>query len=1385
MKNKIIFRDNLIFFSLSDDFGKIKFDDLKIEENIDASTEELLDTNINNIALNKEKKRFDNFIKKTSTKNNEDLMQVIKDSVENKENNTYLKLLDFDIDNEVGLDKNELSRYTTYLEGISKMILENKPVMTKIETKYTDLKEKNIAMQILVLHPELSKLFDTNLTLDAIQARASMIHKIKSSSGQKIVKSIVENSFQYRDLINILCTKEKPFDSNNKIEINSENSSLWEMATEWETKHISYKEFVARVTNDSSLLKKSQETEKVDLQTQKKEKKENLEIFLQGFEQMKPDKEYKNSLIKIHDLLANGKINDAEDKLSNFLREEVGIDKSGGGIASSKEEVVRALRVVGKESGDTSIAQKVALENIGESVSSLDEKIKTELKEKIKEAQKKVGKDAETMYEQTMEAIKGTPQELQMLKQGRKTCIKNMADTLALAKGVKSFIEDDSNSSWIEDWTDWNAEERAKKLGEIGGLYQDMSGAGLLTWSDNSGHIAKEVAIFAASMALTAGAGAIISTLGRGVQAVGVVVGTAGRGGKVMKGVSTVARAVRADKIVAGVGKGIEGLGAGISYLQNHKAFRIITDAGIFTISDHLLRGKGFETEVKQQEFLESLTRNFVMFAGFAGMNKLTGLIPVSSTAGKFIAGTTGDVAVIAGLTALENGTDSLDLDKIEDWESWAEIITMAVGFRLFMHHFPKLGEKIENKLRKSGKWDSFLRVKGPTKTKKPEAKTETKPEVRENTETKVKPETNTAVKRKTKQLESLEKGRKKSIEELREVQKEINETGGYRTAEQLENLKIKLEKTKLKIINKNKRISALRKDLSVKIEKSKNTETNKETLQETQKEIDVIIEKNKNLREEFKKGKAGEPRKKEIETELKKNNEKLEELRNKKTELKKELMTDREKMDLKRKKGEMENLKNENSKLQKEIDAKKSEIEGLENVSGTETYTRQKINELNGKVAKHKAKIKENSAKTEKLKTEIKNGSKETTQQQIREQNEQLRKEFKENMSEKTKTELKKNEIERKKIGEEKAELKKKLEKTEKKLEEAEKELEGTEATSSTEIKKLHNEIGKLKKQIKTKDKKLLESEKARNKILKKEYMDQATRQAKKAEKEKREKKQKEENKNKKEKEKKAEGNEKNKEVRKKAKEMLKKAMKGCKNPKEVLKKIKKNANLKDALKLAGLLTVVGGAIYATSELYDWIASYFDNPPETGPIPGPTPPPPPETPPPPPPETPPPETGPTPEQVQEKINEISIKFNKIDFELNKNSFEPYNRNADKLFDFLDNPLDGNKLDLRKFFGINESITKEEKGGKTRSWDTNIRGKKWVVEMQKKIHGEKYTNASGEQENYLKQEGNKCKDGSFDGMLGPLTVQGFKKYFEYLKSTDNFKKYIKKQISQK
>lgn len=579
------------------------------------------------------------------------------------------------------IDTAEFEQYQQYLDKAVAQITSGK--IDKLTARFNENPEMlRAAIEIVVYCPEIEGLFDKNIPLEVIRARAKLIEKLKGarkhtprSEHQNSIDTVIDGlaKLDSGDLKN-----KQTATFIEKFEGNSVNRA-------WTRDTVSYAELASRVTHDSELVSRAfaQAAPKSSAEINQDDQKkiERLRTFAASFEYAKNDAEFKTPLINIHMMLNGGNVGGAVEGLQILVNDiDDSIDVSV--LRDSSVALAAALRKL----GDTEGAGKQIREEAQKDIESAPQHFKFAVEEKMKKLQGEAHKHAEQKYAQVFGSLEGTLEGEDFRRLDRDEVIIHLAAAYSLEKAVDGYIKDNGS----------------EQLPHILQQYDDMKGLyGALNWSDEGERMARETAVMVASFI-----GTTILTAGLGSGA--LLTGLAGRALALAR-VSSAARVIGVGKLGVGLAKGGEAIAKGSAALGAMKSVKLgkfALDAAAFSAVQHgLEQALPNEQTALRTSFMEKFGSNALMFAAFGGVGKISGALVkslgLSEAAFVSIPGlkklgieSAGDLTAMYALHVLE--TEKFSMSASEFAQMGITAIAFRVGMKTFEKAFPKLAKMAE-----------------------------------------------------------------------------------------------------------------------------------------------------------------------------------------------------------------------------------------------------------------------------------------------------------------------------------------------------------------------------------------------------------------------------------------------------------------------------------------------------------------------------------------------------------------------------------------------------------------------------------------------------------------------------------------------------------------
>ena len=591
------------------------------------------------------------------------IITIIRNSLttDTESNNIAVEAKHFDIDTQEGLDAMELQSYLTYLEKAVEKLLKPK-VAERISALETD-QEKQLALDIITMTPELTKLLEKGeIPIDVLKERADTILKLK-----KAKKTLGEElSHEKKNIDEIIKSLSEKIHQIGTVstEINSLNTDgSFEDSWFGNTDNIPYAEYIARITGDSNagvgaLISKS--PEKISNPDQQAQK-DRLEQFITSFENAHPDPKYKTALIKSLRLLHQGEVAKAaknlqENVLSNFN------DIDALSIMTDDKGLTKNLRAIGTTTEAGKILREEGKENLPNSA-------KKEIEDSMKALKPAAEQTAQKKYEAIMEALKGTPEGLQLQRKGKDQLIEGITASIILEKSMDAYI----------------TKHGSENLGDSLKAYDDMKGLdGMLNFSDKNVKLTAEIASFAVSMVAT-------TILTAGIGTLGALAINAARAGRVA---NLAAKTGRMGSLGKKAQAGLEGTGKAMQKVstlaKTTRTGKVTAQATAFTGTE--MAREAFTPGAEKASmvgFAEKFAKNAILFATLEGMGMLAAKVTarlglnnpeitrkLGAELGKLGINLTADTIGMYGLHVLE--TKKISLTK----EEFGSLVAMAAAFR-------------------------------------------------------------------------------------------------------------------------------------------------------------------------------------------------------------------------------------------------------------------------------------------------------------------------------------------------------------------------------------------------------------------------------------------------------------------------------------------------------------------------------------------------------------------------------------------------------------------------------------------------------------------------------------------------------------------------------
>lgn len=330
-------------------------------------------------------------------------------------------------------------------------------------------------------------------------------------------------------------------------------------------------------------------------------------------------------------------------------------------IIGTNEGLAAALRAMGNTKAAGEVMVKSGHRNLETQKTSQAEALKKELNNALKDTNRN-RKKAENLIEETIKNLDYQDPQRAILENNKEAAISSMQDSLTLVEVTDNYIKQhgDEGLPFI-----------LKEYNDMKGLY------GFWNFTDENAKLTREIAIMVASFIITAGASAVFNMLAAGGKA--AYAASAAKAAAHWKNGNYIRSAISGSW--AGTtwlgGEGANAIATGLNVANKSTLGRIVADATVFTSADTLARwawSQEGEATTGFGSFFENVVHNAGMFGAFHGMGKFMdattakiaerfGVSNPSSLIGKFtlksgetIALTAGDIAVMQGLYAAENG---------------------------------------------------------------------------------------------------------------------------------------------------------------------------------------------------------------------------------------------------------------------------------------------------------------------------------------------------------------------------------------------------------------------------------------------------------------------------------------------------------------------------------------------------------------------------------------------------------------------------------------------------------------------------------------------------------------------------------------------------------
>ncbi len=447
--------------------------------------------------------------------------------------------------------------------------------------------------------------------------------------------------------------------------------------TNWVSKDtLSYGELLGRLIPDSRLLQNAGFAVKANDKKIKEKEKETAGIspenaiiqgrmqdFLSALEAKYPQAEYRNDFRKLQrrvaDIHTDKDVYNTTSAIDSFIWPDTDFDIKRVNFTDDYKFMSMYRQIE-----DTGTAARIAIEGLqGVEIS---DKLKKAF-EGVDEKSKKYEASARQKYKKILQAVEGKHEYAQYINQREDM--------------IRGFMRMEASLEILDTYIEQNPEEAAKN--DIMKVYDDMRGINDL-FSDEGARLATDIAILAASMVLTFGAGAALTATGLlvrwGVAATRTAqaVNAAQKAGKIQTVAWAVSWAGRAA--VSGTIRI-----AGYTFTTINKV-PVLGQAASFTawetlLSESLNGVSGIETSSRWwSDFMEKFKDNTKMFAAFAGAGAIFGKIwgkifPIWENASKqailikevwkWTILTNGDIAAMYTLHSLDTGEWNMEIDEL------------------------------------------------------------------------------------------------------------------------------------------------------------------------------------------------------------------------------------------------------------------------------------------------------------------------------------------------------------------------------------------------------------------------------------------------------------------------------------------------------------------------------------------------------------------------------------------------------------------------------------------------------------------------------------------------------------------------------------------------
>ncbi len=471
----------------------------------------------------------------------------------------------FEFDLDKGLDRGEFEAYKKYLEGSIRAILLRTDIENNPQLKTLSEQERKQAQQILTFCPEAKALIETGqVPLEQIKARATIFNKLKEVSGHLGDMTTSQETIDHTtNLVKRIQSDIMKNGFNPNLEINTKFEQ-WDGAQDaeysWTFQKISQSEFLARITNDTSLITEAfpgkmvkaspvlRKFKEISPESEEAKQVDRLKTLIKNFEQWEGkgnDPEVQKALLNASQYLNSGKveaIESAKDQLKTIMsydKNYIDVDK----ISTSDQDLAFALRKMEKYRESGSIMLKEAFGQKQDAINQAidegksDEEIQKELSkpskytENLNEEGKKqvtnilneagkleesgaIKQKAAEKYDQIMRALSAQPLNadfLDKLSANKADIVDAIGTDLALRQSIATSVREFGD----------------KNLGDTLKAYSDMEGLGNFDLSDANEKLAGEIAI---ALATTVAITVVTAGLGTAASGAGFVGRLAARG---------------------------------------------------------------------------------------------------------------------------------------------------------------------------------------------------------------------------------------------------------------------------------------------------------------------------------------------------------------------------------------------------------------------------------------------------------------------------------------------------------------------------------------------------------------------------------------------------------------------------------------------------------------------------------------------------------------------------------------------------------------------------------------------------------------------------------------------------------------------------------------